>query len=396
MPMQGDRAENLSCRRSRAGTSAIKSTLVAITAVAYWLLATPAAAQPTGAAPNSEPGGGGSAMLPAIDLSERKQLLITGSTSLEAVTDAVIEKLVRDYVMPQPIKRLAGTEQGIVDFCAGVGANFPDIVAASQRMSRSEFDACVENNVLDVIEVAIGQGAVVVAAKKGDPSFNVTPRMFYYGIAQNIPTNGEFAANGYKSWKETNKNAPDLPIHVVVPAQGSGTRAFFDDNFMQGGCRHVKEIDAIFATADRVPRCIQLRDDGLVTELTEPFEEKALDALLGGTPGTVAILPWSVYLSARDKLDVLPVSGVVPTHESIADYTYGMATTLQYYFKRANMRNTAGRGVVRGIREFMAEITKDEAAGEGGYFETLGVIALTPNDRSVQKNIARRLKRFEP
>jgi phosphate transport system substrate-binding protein len=60
------------------------------------------------------------------------------------------------------------------------------------------------------------------------------------------------------------------------------------------------------------------------------------------------------------------------------------------------MRNDAGRGVVRGIREFMAEVVSDEASGEGGYFEKLGVIALSPEDRLKQNTIVRRLKRYEP
>jgi phosphate transport system substrate-binding protein len=394
--MPANRAKN--SRLRRADASAMRTTLLAIAAVASWLVATPASAQPAGpeAPAAAIPGAGESATLPSVDLSDRKQLLIVGSSSMEAITDAVIERLISDYVMPEPTKRFKGTQRGIEDFCAGVGADFPDIVAASDRMSRGAYDGCVENRVLDVIEVAIGQSAVVVATKKGNPTFNVTPRMFYYAVAEDIPINGEFTANPYKSWKETDKGAPDLPIHVIIPAKGSGTRAFFDDNFMQGGCRHVKEIDAIFAAADRVPRCIQPRDDGLVAEVAEPFEQEALEALAKAPPGTVAIIPWGLYLSIRDKLDVLPVGGVLPTHEGIAEYAYEMATTLHYYFKRAHMRNNAGRGVVRGIREFMAEIVKDEVSGEGGYFEKLGVIALAPKDRQRQKAIVRRLKRFEP
>ncbi len=387
--MPADRAENSWLRR--AG-------ILASAAVAGWLAATPAAAQPAQpeAPAGAIAGAGESATPPSVDLSERKQLLIVGSTSMEAITGAAIERLIRDYVMPQPTKRLAGTRAGMAAFCAGVGPQYPDIAAASDRMGRGEFDTCVENNVLDVIEVAIGQSAVVVVTKKGNPAFNITPRMIYYAVAEDIPIKGEFTANPYKSWKETDKAAPDLPIHIVIPAKGSGTRAFFDDNFMQGGCRHVKEIDAIFAAADRVPRCITRRDDGRVAELAEPFEEKALDALAKAPPGTVAIIPWSLYLSNRDKVDALPIDGVLPTHEGIAEYAYPMATTLRYYFKRAHMRNEAGRGVVRGIREFMAEIVKDEASGEGGYFEKLGVIALAPEDRGKQNDIVRRLKRFEP
>ncbi len=394
--MSADRSGNW--RSKGAGALAARATLLGVAGLAGWLAATPAAtqpAQPEGAT-GAIRGAGKSATPPSADFTQRSELLIVGSTSMRAVTDAVAERLTLDYLMPRPIIRPTGTETGFDDFCAGVGASFPDIAAASHRMSRGDYDTCVENKVLDIIEVGVGQSAVVVATKKGNPAFDVTPRMIYYAVAEEIPIGGEFTANRYNTWKETDKAAPDLPIQVIIPAKGSGTRSFFDDVFMQGGCRHVKEIDAIFAAADRVPRCITVRDDGPITELAEPFEEKALAALETAPPGTVAIVPWSLYLNNRDKVEVLPVGGVSPTHEGIADYSYPMATTLHYYFKRAHMRNKAGRGVVRGIREFMAEIVKDEASGEGGYFEELGVIALTPEDRRKQQNIVRRLKRYEP
>jgi hypothetical protein len=74
-----------------------------------------------------------------------------------------------------------------------------------------------------------------------------------------------------------------------------------------------------------------------------------------------------------------------------------MTHTLRYYFKRAHMREKyGGQGFVRGVREFMIEIVKDEASGEGGYLEQLGVVALEPPDRRKQQNIVRRLKRFQP
>jgi phosphate transport system substrate-binding protein len=396
IPMAADRPKHLWVRRVRTGAAAIRTTSAAISAVACWLAVMPAMAQQPGGDVLSRRDAGESAAPPSIDLSDRKQLLIVGASTMGAITDAVIERLNREYVIPPPTKRFAGTEQGIKEFCAGVGADFPDIIAASHRMSRSEFDTCVENEVLDVIEVLIGQSAVVVATKKGNPTFNITPRIVYYAAAEDIPIKGEFTANPNKSWKDTNKDAPDLPIHIIIPAQGSGTRSFFDDHFMQGGCRHVKEIDAIFAASDRVPRCIQRRDDGLVTEVGEPFADDAIQALAKASPGTVAVIPWNLYLSIKDKIDVLPVNGVLPTHEGIAEFSYAMATNLHYYFKRAHMRNNAGRGVVRGIREFMAEIVSDEAAADGGYFEELGVIALEPDERQKQKAVVRRLTRFTP
>ena len=367
-------------------------------AIACWLLAVPAMAQSEKPeAPVGEiEGAGESATPPSANFSERNEMLIVGSSSMEAITDAVLERLNRDYLMPHPTERFTGTRAGLTAFCAGVGPQYPDIAAASDRMDNGEFSACVENEVFDVIEVLIGQSAIVVVTKKGNPTFNVTPRMIYWATAAKIPIDGEFAANPHKSWKDAEKQAPDLPIQIVIPARGSGTRGVFNDSFMQGGCRHVKEIDAIFAAADRVPRCIVIRDDGRVTQIAEPYEEKMLATLGQSAPGTLAVVPWELYLANRDKLVALPVNGVEPTHESIADYRYDMATTLRYYFKRAHMRNDAGRGVVRGIREFMGEIVSDEASGESGYFEKLGVIALSPEVRRRQSTIVRRLKRFEP
>lgn len=341
-------------------------------------------------------GAGESATPPSEDLSDRKQLYIVGSSSMQPLTDAVIENLIRDYVMPKPVDRFKGTEKGLRDFCEGVGAKFPDIAAASDRMGRGAFDSCIENKVLDVIEVSVGNTAVVAAVKKGNPVFDITPRMVYYGVAEDIPIKGEFEPNPNKSWKDTDKTAPDLPIRLIIPGKGSGTREFFNDNFLQGGCRHVKEIDSIFAAAERVPKCITLRDDGLVTEVPEPYEKKMLEMLADSAPGTVAIIPWVVYAANRDKIEALPVSGVVPTHEAIADDSYSMTRTLRYYFKRAHMRNNEGRGVVRGIREFMGEIVSDRASGEGGYFEKLGVVSLAPDDRRKQREAVRRLRRFEP
>ncbi len=201
-----------------------------IAGLAGWLAPMPASAQP------NQPEAGAAAAAPPenVDLANRKQLLIVGSTSMDAITDAVIKHLGEAYVLPEPIKRFNGTRTGIAAFCAGVGPEYPDIIAAADRMDKGEYEVCLENKVLDVIEVEIGDSAVVVVTKKGDPVFNLTPRMIYYGVAEDIPTNGEFEHNQYKSWNDTGKDAPDLPIRLIIPDKASGTRAsYFDDAFMQ-------------------------------------------------------------------------------------------------------------------------------------------------------------------
>jgi phosphate transport system substrate-binding protein len=386
MPVLGKQGQRIRLRC--VGVAAFGLVLPVIAGLASWLAAMPASAQP------KQPEAGAGAPPASVDLVGRKQLLIVGATPMEGITDAVIKRLSEAYVLLHPTERYEGTRVGIAAFCAGVGPEYPDIVAASDYMERGEFDRCTGNKVLDVIQVEIGHSAVVVVTKKGDRVFNLTPRMAYTGLAEETPINGEFQVNQKKSWNEIDKDAPDLPIQIIIPAKGSGTRSLFDDDFMQGGCRHVKEIDAIFAVAERVPRCITPRDDGPVSEVPE---EQIVDALIKAPRGTLAVVGWLAYLDNQDKLDTLPINGIMPSHENISNASYEMSTTLRYYFKRAHMEGKlGGKGLVEGIPEFMAEIVSDAASSEGGYLEKLGLVALEPQDRRKQQNIVRRLKRFQP
>ena len=382
-------------RRSSARAGAARAAFIAVGALCCGVAAASAPAQVAAPRPAAAEAGKAAAA-PGADLAGRQALYVVGSSSLNRVTDYVVRRMVDEYAMPPPIVRLRGTVAGFKEFCAGIGPRTPDVIAASRRMEEAEYQDCLANHVLDVIQIEIGQGAVVVVTKKGNPAFNVTPGMFYFGLADKIPAEEEFKYNTNKSWQATNKKAPDLPIHVVLPAKGSGTRSFFDDFFMQTGCRHVKAIDAIFAADQRVPLCITLREDGRVTEIPEPFEDKMLEAIQNSPPGTLAIMPRRVYLEHQEKLSVLPVDGVLPTHENIDNYLYEMTNTLVYYFKRANIRDNSGRGAVRGIPEFMAEITEPAAAGEGGQFEKLGLTALSPSEQRHQRTVARRLVRYRP
>jgi len=392
--------ENRYFRRVASGATARWAAHLAIlTFFACCAIATPTPAQQNAPAnPSQDFGHGGeSTTAPNADFTAREHLWIVGAASMQPITDTIVAHLMYDYVLPQPMLELKGTRAGIKAFCAGIGPQYPDIVAASDRMTSAELNRCVRNDVLDVIEVSIGLSSLVVVTKKGNPVFNVTASMFYQALAEQIPIEGEFAANPHKSWKDTATDAPDLPVHVILPTRRTGTRSSFEDHFMQAGCRHVKEIDKIFAAAERVPLCTTLRKDGVFSEAVETATgDNFVAALAQSVPGTVAILPREVFLRVQDKLDALPVAGVLPTKANVADFNYEMFEFLRYYFKRGHMRDTSGHGVVRGIREFMAEIVKDEAFAESGYFAGLGVVPLTPEWRETQRKIVRRLKGFQP
>lgn len=373
----------------------------AVLAMALALGSCLAASRGLAAAPSSptvsEPpeNAGESAAPPTANITTRPQLFIVGSSSMTPYIELAIKALLKDYVLPQPKLELKGSKKGIREFCAGVGPEYPDIVAASRGMHKEEFDSCVENGVRDIIEIKIGATALYVVAKKGDPVFDVTPRMVYYALAAEIPEKEDFGPNPNKTWKDVNKNAPAIPIHVIIPEKGSGTRGNINGLFLEGGCRHVKEIDLIYAASERVPKCVTLRTDGAVTEIQEPYGDRMVETLLKSPPGTLAIMAGEVYTKYKDKLETMSVAGVQPTMRAIENYDYELSTNLYFYFKRQHMRNNKGVGVVRGVREFMREITREEQMSRAGTFAQMGLVPLSPSDMQAQRRRVQTLRRFQ-
>jgi phosphate transport system substrate-binding protein len=291
-------------------------------------------------------------------------------------------------------------------------------------MHKSEFDRCIANGVLDIIEIKIGLSALYVVVKKGHATFDMTPRMLYTALAKQVAVNGEFVDNPYQNWHEINPNAPDLPIRVIVPDKSAGTRFHFDALFMEAGCRRVKEIDRIFAVADRVPKCVTLRTDHVgtepaemtmgpggamraapetpgdefsrvVTEVPEPYGDKMAELIARSPDGTVAVMAGEVFDDYNSVLDTLTVGGVLPSDTAIERFEYDVATPNFFYFKRGNMRDNAGRGVVHGIREFMEELTRDELMGRDGIFvRDFGLVPLNRAALEAERRKVTTLKRF--
>ena len=78
-----------------------------------------------------------------------------------------------------------GTGAGIKLFCAGVGAQFPDMVDASRPMKASEYADCAKAGAKQVIEVPIGIDGLTLIEAKGQPALNLTPADIYKALAAN-------------------------------------------------------------------------------------------------------------------------------------------------------------------------------------------------------------------
>ncbi len=338
-------------------------------------------------------GAGESAAPPKADNSYRSNLLIVGSSTLqEELTPLVLNDMYQNYNLAPATVEPTGTGAGLKRFCAGVGAEFPDIVAASRKIRKSEFHECQKNGVRQIIEIEVGLLPVMVVTRKGDPVFDVTTRMFYLALADELPEGAHFEDNTGKTWKDVDKRAPDVAISVILPDESSGSRGFFDDYFLQDGCRHYPGIDTIYAAAERVPKCITLRGKPQVIEISEPYVDKLMGAFAKAPVGTLAVVGELAYLRYQDQLEFLPINGILPTRENVANYDYSMVAFPRYYVKRAHMRNDRGEGVVRGLREFMRILSSEKFVGPGGVFDNAGLNPLDEDERDNVRKAVRRLK----
>jgi phosphate transport system substrate-binding protein len=309
---------------------------------------------------------------------------------------AVSDQLTRKYNLP-PIEIVSMLAAPAVKaFCAGVSDEDPDVIAIPRRMERFEFNHCLENGVLDVVELQTGYDALVLVVRKGDLVFNLTPRAMFFALAQEIPVEDNFIPNDVRKWKEIDTRLPDLEINVLGSANGTSINTFFKDIFMEGGCRGLRQFKRYYSAEDRVKQCTTLREDGRYIPIKAPIAVNFKDKLKAAPPGAVAVIPYTVYKANRDWLDVLPVLNVIPTDRTINDDEYEAVYPVRYYVKRAHMEpRFGGVGVVKGLYTFLQEIMSEDAIGAGGYLEGLGLVIDDPEERAANREAALRLERFK-
>ena len=332
----------------------------------------------------------------ALDNSSRDWLWITGSTTMDVYTNAIAKSVAsKNNKGRPPVIQSAGSTAGIKEFCKGVGVEYPDIVAASRRMRKREFESCIDRLVLDIIELKIGYSALVIVTKKANPTtFDVLPRTMFLALAEMVPGEDQLEPNSATTWNDVNPLAPKSPIRVYGPGAASGSKGVWDDLMMEGGCRHIPQVRDIFSAKERVQLCTTTRKGDYYVGVPEPYYENAVKRMLDDVEPSLAIVPFNYYEAHRDTLELLTIEGVTPSVETISSEEYHLANPLYYYVKRAHMRNSEGFGVVRGLHEFIGELMEDENIGPGGRLVKMGLAPLPREMRMEEQDDAIYLKRF--
>jgi len=274
---------------------------------------------------------------------------VVGSTFVSPFLRSVFDRLVEARIIVPPQQDYQGTVRGLAEFCRSVSPDTASVVAMSRRMRTSEFEACQGHGVADIIEIQLGSNTLVLAARRNDADYELTLRNLYDAVAREVPKDDEFITNPHKRWKDVDDQLPDLPIRVMVPAEGLGSRGFFEDRFLEAACRGISQIRTIFSAESRVRQCIALRRDNVLTEVGTPYDQALRQAMTDAQPGSIAVVPFNMATSMNDILKVLPLDGVLPSPTTVASRTYPFNRPLYVYVKKAHVKDYRGRGPVAGL-----------------------------------------------
>lgn len=301
----------------------------------------------------------------------RDQIHVAGSSTVLPYAQIVAEDFAKaNSKFKAPVVESGGSGAGIKQFCAGVGEAFIDIANSSRPIKPEEIATCATNGVKDIVEAKFGYDGIVFAFDKSVGDVKLTQSEIYLALAAMVPVDGKMVANTNKTWKQVNKDLPDMPIMAFVPGEKHGTREVFEQKVLMAGCVANKGDAAFMAGGmskeDAAKACVKMRKDGTSVDIDGDYTETL--ARLGTNKTAVGVFGLSFYQSNSDKLKVASVGGVFPSVETVASGKYPVSRPLFFYIKKAHV------GVIPGIMEYANYFVSTKVAGAEGPLAEAGLV----------------------
>lgn len=298
----------------------------------------------------------------------RDSVRVVGSSTVFPFAKTVAENAaISNPGMTAPLIESTGSGGGFQLFCAGVGAQTPDITNASRRMKASEFATCQENGVTDIIEVQVGLDGIAFASAQGGIMMNLTPEIVYKALAA-APYGGEQTA---ERWSDVDPSLPNEPILVYGPPSSSGTRDALKELVLEAGCKANADMKALKESdEDKYDQvCTEVRSDGKYVDQGE--QDNLIVQKISNNDKSIGVFGYSYLEENADKVQGLPMNGSQPTYENISSFAYPGARPLFMYIKKAHV------DAIPGLKEYMAEWAKSWDAD--GPLAKIGLVA-SPDD----------------
>lgn len=325
-----------------------------------------------------------SAVLLAACNTSPSPISVTGSATVFPFTKAVGEAFVRQDAK-QPMLQIAsvGTGQGAQAFCKPVNGAAPDLLDASRRMARAEYNVCKAAGAGDLLEIRIGLDGLALAGAQQGPRLELTSKDLYLALAANPMGK----PNTAKTWADVNPKLPAIPIRVIGHPRTSGTRDMFESLILRAGyLSAMPDAAELLKSPDPSQfeaTCLRIRADGPYVEKGENDDE--IVATLKQDPTALGLFGYSRLEQNASALRAVPINGVAPDAKTIAGGQYPGARTLFLYVRKARLEETPA------LKTFLQLYLK--MAAPDGPLIKIGLVALSDSSR---KNAADTLENEYP
>lgn len=310
---------------------------------------------------------------------------IVGSSTVFPFASVVAEQFGSANPSQAPKVESTGTGGGIKIFCAGVGANTPDIATASRALKKSEFEECAKNGVTEITELKIGFDGIVLANSKSGTKMVISNKDLFLAMAKEVPVDGKMVANPYQSWNEVNPALPNKKIDIMGPPPTSGTRDAVVELIMEKGAKDIPQLKALGESDKEGFKKIahSVREDGKWRDMGE--NDNIIVQTLISNPDSYGLFGYSFYEENKDRVQAATIEGEVPSTQSIIDGKYSAARSLYIYVK--NQKKTSVTSLAAFVKSFMSSA----ALGDRGYLISRGLIPLPASELAEQQKIAEAL-----
>ena len=308
---------------------------------------------------------------------------IVGSSTVYPFVSTVSEQFSNKTHLPAPIVESTGTGGGFKMFCESNTSQAPDMVNASRPIKDSERALCKAKGITNIIEIIFGYDAIVIINNKTLPPLNLTREQIFLALAKEIPdSNGNLITNPYKKWIQIDSHLPNIPIKVMGPPSTSGTRDSFMAMVMEQACHTLQATGKMKKLSNNEARvCHTVRSDGAWIDGGE--NDMLLVKKVAQGQDIFAILGYSFYLQNQKIINAIAINGIIPNKKNLQKRAYPLFRPLFVYVKEDNI------GVVKGLSEFLKELTSAHALGDKGYLQARGLIPLSLQE---YKNLVAKLK----
>jgi phosphate transport system substrate-binding protein len=307
----------------------------------------------------------------------RDEIRIVGSGAVLPFVQTVAENFIRSGKYHAPSLEFTGTGNGFRLFGEGIGFEHPDIIATPRPITRSEFELCRKNGVVDITEIVIGTNGLTLVNAKNSAQYEFKLPQLYAALAQKVEDDGKIIKNPNSKWEDVHPSLPKVDIKVLGPPSTSTEYEAFMDLVMEAGCLSFSALAGL-DEAKRYPVCRTIRKDGAFIESSRRHAN-AVIKWVQNNPDAFGIVPFSEYVENSETIAANPINGVLPSLETVSSGSYPLSRPLYLYVKTKHVE------AIEGLQNFLYEFTSERAIGPEGYLIDKG---FTPLD-DIGRNQAR-------